>query len=219
MTSHSKTLTALALVSVLLTACGGGGGGGGSFSSTTSSNVAATPDSGTTPELVAVVDTATNTGGSAVLAVDSDPSTEPGVLTVTEATIPGIDGVYGAPGAVTVTEVYLQQAGFGVQPELCAYKFTGADKAGTVPVSGTVTGVATAFGKITYRPTAMGLYFAFLTFNGKEYSSGDAVDTVVDRDNNRVRFTSKTLTATDGSNHTLKLNAVIPLHTIRNAKC
>lgn len=218
MTSHPKTLAALALVSVLLTACGGGGGGGGSFSSTTSSNVAATPDAGTAPELVAVVDTATSTGSSAVLVVDSDPSTEPGVLTVTEATIPGIDGVYGAPGAVSVTEVYLQ-AGFGVQPELCAYKFTGADRAGAVPVAGTVTGIATAFGKITYRPTAMGLYFAFLTFNGKEYSSGDAVDTVVDRDNHRVRFTSKTLTATDGSNHTLKLNAVIPLHTIRNAKC
>ena len=65
----------------------------------------------------------------------------------------------------------------------------------------------------------MGLYFAFLTFNGKGYGSGDAVDTAVDRDSNVVRFTSKTLTATDGSNDTLKPTAVIPMHTIRAQSC
>jgi hypothetical protein len=211
MTSNLKTLTALAFVSALLTACGGGGGGGGtgSFSSSTSSNLAAAPDAAATPELVAVADTAPAVGANAALANDSDPSTEPGVLTVTEATLPGYDGVYGAPGAVTVTEVYLQQA-MGVQPELCAYKFT-------LPAAGTTP--AAAFGKITYRPAAMGLNFSFLTFNGKEYATGDAVDTVVNREQNFVRFTSKTLTATDGSNHTIKLNATIPLHITRNAKC
>jgi hypothetical protein len=239
MTSHTKTLTALALVSVLLTACGGGGGGGGggsgSFSSTSSSEVA--------------------------LTADPDPSTEPGVLTVTDATIPSLNGVYGS-GQLTLTEVYYQQA-MGVKPAVCAYQFKGADKVdatasasasaatgttGTATVGTTSTPVSivatsttqaavvgsitapvsltdaapavpTAFGKITYRPSATGLYFAFLTFNGKEYASGDAVDTLVDRSGNLVRFTSKTMTATDGSTDTLKLTAIIPLHTTRNANC
>ncbi|MDP4073479.1 hypothetical protein [Acidovorax sp. A1169] len=233
MTSHTKTLTALALVSVLLTACGGGGGGGGSgsFSSTSSSEVA--------------------------LAADPDPSTEPGVLTVTDATIPSLNGVYGS-GQLTLTEVYYQQA-MGVKPAVCAYQFKGADKVdasasaatgttGTATVGTTSTPVSivatsttqaavvgsitapvsltdaapavpTAFGKITYRPSATGLYFAFLTFNGKEYASGDSVDTLVDRSGNLVRFTSKTMTATDGSTDTLKLTAIIPLHATRNAHC
>lgn len=240
MTSNTKTLTALALVSVLLTACGGGGGGGGSgsFSSTSSSEVA--------------------------LAADPDPSTEPGVLTVTDATVPSLNGVYGS-GQLTLTEVYYQQA-MGAKPATCAYQFKGADKVDatatasattgttgtatvgttTTPVSivGTSTtqaavvgniaapvsltgaaadavspAVATASGKITYRPSATGLYFAFLTFNGKEYASLDSVDTLVDRSGNLVRFTSKTMGATDGSTDTLKLTAIIPLHATRNANC
>ena len=240
MTSNTKTLTALALVSVLLTACGGGGGGGGSgsFSSTSSSEVA--------------------------LAADPDPSTEPGVLTVTDATVPSLNGVYGS-GQLTLTEVYYQQA-MGAKPATCAYQFKGADKvdatatasattgtAGTATVGTTTTpvsivgtsttqaavvgnitapvsltgaaaeavspAVATASGKITYRPSATGLYFAFLTFNGKEYASLDSVDTLVDRSGNLVRFTSKTMGATDGSTDTLKLTAIIPLHATRNSNC
>lgn len=240
MTSHTPTLTALALVSVLLTACGGGGGGGGSgsFGTTSASEVA--------------------------LVADPDPSTEPGVLTVTDATIPSLNGVYGS-GQLTLTEVYYQQA-MGVKPAVCAYQFKGADKvdatatasattgtAGTATVGTTsapasivgtsttqaavvgnitapvsLTGTApaeassavpTAFGKITYRPSATGLYFTFLTFNGKEYASGDAVDTLVDRTGNLVRFTSKTMTATDGTTDSLKLTAIIPLHTTRNSNC
>lgn len=235
MTSNTKTLTALALVSVLLTACGGGGGGGGSgsFSSTSSSEVA--------------------------FAADPDPSTEPGVLTVTDATVPSLNGVYGS-GPLTLTEVYYQQA-MGAKPAVCAYQFKGADKVDTTATASAATGttgtatvgttstpvsivatsstqaavvgniaapvsltdaapaVSTAFGKITYRPSATGLYFAFLTFNGKEYASGDAVDTLVDRSGNLVRFTSKTMTATDGSTDTLKLTAIIPLHATRNANC
>ena len=237
MTSHPQSLIALALVSVLLTACGGGGGGGGSgsFSSTSSS------------ELAAVVP-------------DADPSTEPGVLTVTDATVPSLNGVYGN-GQLTLSEVYYQEA-MGGKPATCAYKFMGADKVGAtataattadtvvdvtstpVAIVGTSTtqaavvgnitapdsltgsapaaeaqGVATAFGKISYRPSATGLYVVFMSFNGKEYASLDSVDTLVDRSGNLVRFTSKTMGATDGSTDTLKLTAIIPLHATRNANC
>lgn len=240
MTSHPPTLTALALVSVLLTACGGGGGGGGSgsFSTTSASEVA--------------------------FVADPDPSTEPGVLTVTDATIPSLNGVYGN-GQLTLTEVYYQEA-MGGKPATCAYKFMGADKVDATATAGATTGTAdtatvgttttpvsivgtsttqaavvgslsapvsltgatpdaaaqavpTASGKITYRPSATGLYFAFLTFNGKEYASLDSVDTLVDRSGNLVRFTSKTMGATDGSTDTLKLTAIIPLHATRNANC
>lgn len=235
MTSHPKSLIALALVSVLLTACGGGGGGGGSgsFSSTSNSERAA---------------------------VEPDPSTEPGVLTVTDATVPSLNGVYGN-GQLTLSEVYYQEA-MGGKPATCAYKFMGADKvdasataaattdtvvdvnATPVSIVGTSTtqaavvgnitapvsltgaapaagaqGVPTAFGKISYRPSATGLYVVFLTFNGKEYASLDSVDTLVDRSGNLVRFTSKTMGATDGSTDTLKLTAIIPMHATRNANC
>ncbi len=176
MTSHLKTLTALAFVSVLLTACGGGGGGGSS-----------------------------NDDAPAI----PDPSTKSGVLTVSDSTAAGINGVYGS-GELALTEVFLKD-GFGTsEPQLCVYKFTGAEKVGSTE---------TAFGEITYRPTSMGLHFAFLTFGQREYSSGDSADTAVDRPGNLVRFNSKTLTATDGSKDTLKLTAVIPMHINRPDGC
>ncbi len=175
MTSHLKTLTALAFVSVLLTACGGGGGGGSN------------DDAPSIP----------------------DPSAKSGVLTVSDSTAAGIDGVYGS-GELALTEVFLKD-GLGTStPELCVFNFTGADKAGSTE---------TAFGEITYRPTSMGLHFAFLTFGQREYSSGDSADTAVDRPGNLVRFTSKTLTATDGSKDTLKLTAVIPMRINRPDGC
>ena len=58
-----------------------------------------------------------------------------------------------------------------------------------------------------------------MTFAGKEYASGEAVDSAVERESDRVRFTSKTLTASDGSGATLKVSGIVPMRTGRPSGC
>lgn len=89
-------------------------------------------------------------------------------------------------------------------------RFDGANKVGSSE---------TAFGDVRYRPDATGLHQIFVTFAGKEYSNGDTVDTVVARDSNQVRLTSKTLSATDGSANTLRVSGVIPMRPGRPLGC
>lgn len=139
---------------------------------------------------------------------DPTPSNEPGVLTVTNATVGALNGVYG-DGALNLTDVDKSNP-IGSVPELCAFRFDGANKLG---------GSATAFGDIRYQPDATTLYQAFLTFDGKEYASGEGVDTAVDRPSDQVRLTNKTLTATDGSNATLRVTGIVPMRPNRPAGC
>lgn len=139
---------------------------------------------------------------------DPTPSNEPGVLTVTNATLPGLNGVYGN-GALNLTEVDKKNP-IGSVPELCTFRFDGANKVGSSE---------TAFGDVRYRPDATGLHQIFVTFAGREYSNGDTVDTVVARDSNQVRLTSKTLTATDESGNTLRVSGVIPMRPNRPLGC
>jgi hypothetical protein len=139
---------------------------------------------------------------------DPTPSNEPGVLTVTSSTVDGINGVYGN-GTLNITDVDKKNP-VGSSPEVCTFKFDGANKLGSD---------ATAYGDIRYQINGTVTYQVFITFAGKEYSSGDAVDSVVERDNNRVRFTSKTLTASDGSGATLKLTGIVPMRPNRPSGC
>lgn len=139
---------------------------------------------------------------------DPTPSNEPGVLTVTSATVDGLNGVYGN-GALNLTDVEKHNP-IGSVPELCAFRFDGANKVGSS---------ATAFGDIRYRSDATGLFQAFLTFDGKEYASGEASDTSVNRDSDQVRFSGKALTATDGSNATLRVTGIVPMRPNRPAGC
>jgi len=139
---------------------------------------------------------------------DPTPSNEPGVLTVTAATVDGLNGVYGN-GTLNLTDVDKKNP-VGSTPELCTFRFDGANKVGSS---------ATAFGDIRYRPDATSLHQVFLTFDGKEYASGEANDTVVARESDQVRFTSKTLTATDGSNNTLRVSGIVPMRPNRPLGC
>ena len=139
---------------------------------------------------------------------DPTPSNEPGVLTVSAATVAGLDGVYGN-GALNLTEVDKNNP-VGSVPELCTFKFDGANKVGSS---------ATAFGDIRYRPDATGLHQAFITFDGREYASGEPTDTAVARDANQIRLTNKLLTATDGSSNTLRVSGVIPMRPNRPLGC
>lgn len=139
---------------------------------------------------------------------DPTPSNEPGVLTVTGASLDGLNGVYGN-GTVNLTDVDKRNP-VGSVPELCAFNFDGIGKVGSS---------ALAFGDIRYRPDATGLHQVFLTFDGKEYASGEPTDTAVVRESNQIRFTSKVLTATDGSNNTLRVSGVIPMRPNRPSGC
>ncbi len=139
---------------------------------------------------------------------DPTPSNEPGVLTVNNATVGALNGVYGN-GALNLTDVDKRNP-IGSVPELCSFKFDGANKVGSP---------ATAFGDIRYRPDATGLHQAFITFDGKEYGSDEPTDTVVVRASDQVRFTGKTLFASDGSGATLRLSGVIPMRPNRPSGC
>ena len=139
---------------------------------------------------------------------DPTPSNEPGVLTVTNATLSGLNGVYGN-GALNLTNVDKQNP-IGSVPELCSYRFDGANKVGSS---------ASAFGDIRYRPDALALHKVFLTFDGKEYASDQPTDTAVVRASDQVRFTGKTLNATDGSSATLRVTGIVPMRTNRPSGC
>ena len=139
---------------------------------------------------------------------DPTPSNETGVLTVSNATVATLNGVYGN-GTLNLTNVDKQNP-VGSTPELCSFRFDGANKVGSS---------ATAFGDIRYRPDATGLHQVFLTFDGKEYASGEPTDTAVERQSDRVRFNGKTLTATDNSNATLRVSGIVPMRTNRPLGC
>jgi len=139
---------------------------------------------------------------------DPSPSNEPGVLTVTEATITSLNGVYG-DNALNLTDVDKKNP-IGEVPELCTFRFDGANKVGSP---------ATAFGDIRYRPNASGLHQAFITFDGKEYGSDAADDTAVVRESDQVRFSGKKLFATDGSDATLRLTGIVPMRPGRPSGC
>ena len=139
---------------------------------------------------------------------DPSPSNEPGVLTVSNATVDGLNGVYGN-GALNLTDVDKKNP-IGSVPELCTFRFDGANKVGSS---------ATAFGDIRYRPDATSLHQVFLTFDGKEYGSGEPADTAVVRASDQVRFTGKTLSASDGSGATLRVSGIVPMRPNRPAGC
>lgn len=139
---------------------------------------------------------------------DPTPSNEPGVLTVAGATVEGLNGVYGN-GTINLTDVDKRNP-VGSVPELCSFRFDGVGKVGSS---------ATAFGDIRYRPDATNLHQAFITFDGKEYSSGEPAETSVVRDSNQIRFSNKVLTATDGSNAILRVTGVIPMRPNRPFGC
>ena len=134
------------------------------------------------------------------------PSNKAGVLTVSQATVSGLNGVYG-DGTINLTDVERKNP-IGSVPELCSFKFDGAKKVG----SG-----AEAFGDVRYESGGDALYIIYLTFDGKEYTSNETTDTAVRRDLDQVFLNGKILRATDDSGATVKVNAVIPMRGSRPA--
>ena len=118
---------------------------------------------------------------------DPSPSNEPGVLTVSNATVDGLNGVYGN-GALNLTDVDKKNP-IGSVPELCTFRFDGANKVGSVRH------------RVRRHPLPPGCHQpapGVPDLDGKEYGSGEPADTAVVRASDQVRFTGKTLTASDG---------------------
>ncbi|WCM97056.1 hypothetical protein M5C96_22025 [Acidovorax sp. GBBC 1281] len=139
---------------------------------------------------------------------DPTPSDQPGVLTVSNATVSGLNGVYG-DGTINLTDVDKKNP-VGSSPEVCTFRFDGAKKVGSSDL---------ASGDVRYQPNAGNLYIAFLTFSQREFSATDWSDTTVSRDSNQVRLLSKTLTATDGSGDRITVSGIVPMRGNRPSGC
>lgn len=139
---------------------------------------------------------------------DPSPSDRTGVLTVTDASLSGFDGVYGN-GSLNLTDVDKRNP-VGSDPEVCTFKFDGANR---------VLGDGTVFGDLRYQPNSNVTYLVFFNVNGREFSSGDGTDTEVQRGRDRIQFNRKVLTASDGSGASVRLTGVVPMRGSRPTGC
>ena len=139
---------------------------------------------------------------------DPSPSDRTGVLTVTASTVDGLNGVYG-DGNVNLTDVDKKNP-IGSDPEVCTFKFDGMNKVG---------GSGSAFGDVRYEPNANSLRQLFITVGTREFGSGDAADTSVQRSSDRVQLSNKLLTATDSSGATVRVTGLIPMRGSRPTGC
>ena len=139
---------------------------------------------------------------------DPTPSDQLGVLTVTGATVEGLNGIYG-DGNVNLTDVDKKNP-IGSYPEVCTFRFDGVNRVG---------GSGQAFGDIRYRPDASVVYEAFFTFLDHEFRADDWSDVAVVRDTDRIRLVNKTLVATDGSGARVTVSGVVPMRPNRPSGC
>jgi hypothetical protein len=131
------------------------------------------------------------------------------VLTVTDASVSGLDGVYGN-GSLNLTDVDKINP-IGSDPTVCSFKFDGANR---------VLGEGTAFGDVRYQPDANVVYLMFLTVNGREFSNAkDGSDTDVQRAQDRISLNRKLLAATDNSGVTIRVSGLIPMRGNRPSGC
>ncbi|GKS87238.1 hypothetical protein AVMA1855_23820 [Acidovorax sp. SUPP1855] len=131
-------------------------------------------------------------------------------LTVTNASVSGLDGSYGN-GNINASEV-TKIAAAGTAPELCSFTFDGADRVG---------GDGTASGTVRYANNADSLYRLVLNVRGREFAtaSGDGDDTDVHHSRDYLEIVNKRLTATDGTGDTLRVTGLLTLRGNRPAGC
>ncbi|WP_313314694.1 hypothetical protein [Pulveribacter sp.] len=137
---------------------------------------------------------------------DPEPSERTGVLTVTSATAPGFDGVYG-DGNVNLTDVDKKNP-VGSYPEVCTFKFDGINR---------VAGSGQASGDVRYRPDSAVVYEAFISFMGSEFGASDWGDVQVVRSTDRIRLVNKVLENDQGVRITV--SGVIPMRGNRPGGC
>ncbi|GKT21720.1 hypothetical protein [Acidovorax sp. SUPP3334] len=131
-------------------------------------------------------------------------------LTVTNASVSGLDGAYG-DGNINAIEVTKLPA-TGTDPEMCSFGFDGADRVG---------GDGTASGTVRYATNADSLYRLILNVRGREFATanGDGDDTDVHHSRDYLEIVNKRLTATDGTGDTLRVTGLLTLRGNRPAGC
>lgn len=140
---------------------------------------------------------------------DPSPSDQTGVLTITNSSVNGLDGVYGN-GSLNLTDVEKNNP-VGSKPEVCAFRFDGANRVGAD---------GTASGDVRYLPGAATVYLMFLKVNGREFSNNqDGADTQIQRERDRIQFNRKIFTATDDSGITLRVSGLVPMRGNRPSGC
>lgn len=137
---------------------------------------------------------------------DPEPTPIPATLTVSNSTNTVFNGTY-TTATASIAEVTKVNP-IGGEPEVCSFRFSGLRGPG-----GEMTG------DVRYLPGTNALRVIFVSINGVEFVSRDTTNAAVDRPNNEVDLTTKTLTASSGVASTLRLNGSIPMRPSRPEGC
>ena len=137
---------------------------------------------------------------------DPEPTPVPATLTVSNSTNALFNGTYTTPTASLAAVEKVNPV--GGEPEVCSFRFSGLSGPG-----GEMTG------DVRYIPGTNGLRVIFVAINGVEFVSRDSTNAAVDRSNDRVDLSGKTLAASTGVASTLTLTGSIPMRGNRPEGC
>ena len=140
---------------------------------------------------------------------DDQPTSSPfnSLITVTSATTANQNGIYGST-AVGLTDV---EKTIELGTQSCTFAFNNLSKAGdsSIPMSG----------KVAYLEGANIINRLEVSVNGIVYASGAVDGSTIDRENNAVRFSGKTLASTASDTNTIVVTGSVPMRPGRPSGC
>ncbi|RYF34907.1 MAG: hypothetical protein EOO21_04435 [Comamonadaceae bacterium] len=147
-------------------------------------------------------------GDSDIVFENEDPeaSEQSGSVVVAGADPAALNGVY-ANDAVYLNAVEKVNP-IGSDPELCRYRFSRLDQAGTA---------RSMTGDIRYQPGTPTVRVMFISINDTEYTLNEPVGASVDRTNDEVDFAGARLTSRSGD--VITLTGSIPMRDDRPEGC
>jgi hypothetical protein len=137
---------------------------------------------------------------------DPDPTPVSATLAVSNSTNTLFNGVY-TTATASLSEVDKINP-IGGEPEVCSFRFSGLRGPG-----------GEMDGDVRYIPGNNSLRVIFVSINGVEFVSRDTTNAAVDRPNNEVDLSGKTLTASTGVASTITLTGSIPMRPNRPEGC
>ncbi|CAA9388290.1 MAG: hypothetical protein AVDCRST_MAG51-267 [uncultured Ramlibacter sp.] len=138
---------------------------------------------------------------------DPEPTPLAATLNVSNATNATLNGEF-ASSAVNLAAVEKINP-IGGEPEVCSFRFDGLRRADG----------ATLEGDIRYIPGNASLREVRVSINNIEFISGDTANVTVDRANNRVDLSGKTLTARTNVPSTIAVTGSVPMRGNRPEGC
>lgn len=137
---------------------------------------------------------------------DPDPTPVSATLTISNSTNAMFNGVY-TTNTVSLAAVDKVNP-IGGEPEVCSFRFSGPRGPG-----------GEMSGDVRYLPGTNSLRVIFISINGVEFVSRDTTNAAVDRPNNEVDLSGKTLTASTGVASSITLTGSIPMRGNRPEGC